>query len=518
MVPLAYHNCAATQRQALTTRALQQVIKCTAAGQSMLDTVVSILTTEKTRQGTPLLPTKLGLQRRQDYVNSCSGSKRVKYQNALDSSLGGKMQAKWFNCTMFVKTENFNPGDKVQPDPRAIIFRDPRGALILRQVVGPIEEKFYQTGSSPNTFPNVGPIFGKGRDSLARAAMVMDNLRPFTKPAVVAADASRFDRTINANLHDAKFKLMGHMSGKAGERILKQTREWYLHPTIRSTAGHKIKPKCESLKSGDMDTALGNNIVAYVIHIAFRRFLNRELDQATQAEVEGLVGVPGGKLREHEYAVLIDGDDVQFVVEENTLTWVRPLFTPFFALFGVNMRIDHVALSKEDIEWCQAKPIQVEPGLWRMVRMPRKVVSSALSGPRWLVGEKGMRRRAKAIGECELVLNGGVPVLSAFASALKRAGGGYKPSELENCGTRWRHSIEVRAGNAERAGLDKAVPITTTARISFWASFGITPDEQIRMEGAWERWQLPIMAVDVGFDQREWVYIGLPRLPDLSRL
>lgn len=506
--PVYPHNCCATLCEAIYGRVVNKVILPTAVGLTMISQLPDkVLAGVRPHfgGGVRLLPRNVPLRDLDEYVSNISGQlKRRKYQAAREYITRFKYHKSWMNMRMFVKPDGVDYTMKVKGPPRAITYRDPRGALLLAGVALGLESVFYNTEAG-DLLPNRGPVFGKGRDSFDKARLILSNLEGFHRPCVLSVDASRFDRHISEALMRVKFEVMGAMTTAAGQRILAMILEDYLRPgSIRSSQGVVLRDAPVALRSGDMDTALGNNLVSWMIHVAFNQFLTGKWDAETMSLVEAAVG-ESPHLAPHNGAAIIDGDDVLLVFEHDVVPSVCSLLTPFFRQLGIDMRLDAMTCEVPEISWCQQQIIQIAPGVNRLVRHPRKVVSSALSGPAWTCGPKGRKARALAVGSCELVLNVGVPVLESFALALVREGQGGVAADIYGESPAYRARMEKKVRAEEVCYTRYAgVAITPQARVSFYAAFGMHPDVQMELEQLWAGWKLDHTSHSVMFDQSAW--------------
>lgn len=493
---VVYHSCARTERAALERRVLQTVPLPRETAQPMLDFALQVLR----ELPHSILPRDLGVCDYTEYPLQRTGAARERYQRAAEELLTRPFNKRDLELGCFVKAENAIPHKKANVVPRVISTRKETGALLLWSVIRPIETVFYTTPAHPTTLPNAAGIFGKGLTTKGRANLIISNLEPFANFRVLSCDCTKFDRHINEMLQNYKFDVYSMMTCPKGRGVLKTIRHGYMHSTMRTSCGQVIKNLPVALRSGDMDTALGNNLVAFSLHVLYRRFLAGTLPEAIQREQEAKFGV--FRIQAHDYACLIDGDDVLAIVEADTQAIVERTLYPFMLQFGVDMRIDGAADTLEEIEWCQQKVITVR-GEPKCVRDPNKVISTAHSSTKFS-SEAYSRRRFATLGECELALNIGVPVLDAYARALLRAGSG--PRVFENTGSEYRARVELRDGPIDTV----RVPIDEYARETFARAFGISPDEQVRLEHLWDAWDWDPSITPCVFDQEDWNWLVPP--------
>lgn len=498
-VPLHPHNCPLTEREGILRRFTQVVPLPTELGIRTLESVAEVILADKKPGGFTLVPRNAPLGEVEHFLANKPAKAKRRYEEARARKVLHGLKNKNAHCTLFVKPDGVDPQAKTAPPPRVIIYRDPEFAVEFWRVVGPLEHRLYQIQGSPATLPNVGPVFGKGKTTHERAAMIVQNLEGFEDPAVLSMDASRFDRHISQAMHEAKFKIIAAMTNPAGRRFLSRWMEAYLHPTIRTMSGTRIRDAPCTLKSGDMDTALGNNICAWLIHVSFSLFLRGR--HPDQRQLESVVGT-FQYLRQHEYAVLVDGDDCQSIVERSSLRTVQRLCIPFFLQVGVQMKVESVACEWPAISWCQHNLQLVEPGRYQMVRNPRKVMSAAMSGVKWNVVESMVRQRLAAIGECELCLNSGIPVLQPFALMLLRWSAGALAADVSDEGVGVRYRLERKKG-----WTSVSRPIHPEARVWFSRAF---PEWTLHRQSEVEYWmehvQMPTSSHEAVFSQLSWCW------------
>jgi len=180
-----------------------------------------------------------------------------------------------------------------------------------------------------------------------------------------------------------------------------------------------------------------------------------------------------------KWDTLDDGDDVLVVIEQSDLEHLRSTVEDGFRHFGMVVKVEGVANVLSDVTFCQSKVIEYAPGRVKFVRDFRAIFSKSLCGVRNFSNNTYRRRVLHAIGECELVLGLGVPILQSFACCVLRntagAGGGlrYAPDGLQARAARDRRSLPSSVGPRV---------IHECARLSFCQAFGVSPSEQCRLE------------------------------------
>jgi hypothetical protein len=174
-----------------------------------------------------------------------------------------------------------------------------------------------------------------------------------------------------------------------------------------------------------------------------------------------------------------DGDDCLLIIEEDAEDSLLQL-QQVFLTFGQELKLENRATSPEEVEFCQTKLVRVGSGP-RMVRNWRKVLSQATSGhTKW--GDPNLvRPMLRAVGECELALNAGVPILQTYSLALLRlAQGADKPKGFDDDSYRY---VDLKYSREQT--------VTVGARLSFAKAWGIGLMDQIRIERMLSDWELP---------------------------
>nr|WKV34507.1 MAG: RNA-dependent RNA polymerase [Riboviria sp.] len=154
-----------------------------------------------------------------------------------------------------------------------------------------------------------------------------------------------------------------------------------------------------SRMSGDMNTALGNCVLAasLALHAAER--------------------VHPKCIESGRVSVVCDGDDTLLFADEELLQPLLDELPRIYALFGHVLRVDGVAKSLQDIEFCQHKPMELSNGCWVMVPDPRKVLQTAFMA----TGRHAFSLPYYGtLWDCRARVHCGVPVYGPLFSRLAR--------------------------------------------------------------------------------------------------
>lgn len=421
-------------------------------------------------------------------------AKRDRYARGYQDLVDRGDQPFKAGITAFIKPDKINPEEKVKPDPRPIQFRDAPFAVEIAQYLKPIEPHLYQLSYNSPLCVSGTRIVAKGMDQTQRAQALIDKMLVFDDPVVVSLDMSRFDMHVNKSLlkvehafYDACFNCPRLRALLKFQLVNNGTARMNYSPGVKLTykaIGRRM--------SGDMNTALGNCILMILMVIQFCNDL------------------------QVQFELLDDGDDLLLIISAKNVALVEKAALDYFLSFGMEVKVESIARTLEEVQFCQCSPIHTKTG-WRFIRNPFKIMSTSLSGSRWAISGQGRVRNLKRMvlgqGICEGVLNCGVPVLAAYCRALIRNAGPHKSNPLfdERTGTFMQYRRITRDDMlAHKYDLD--MEITDAARQSFHLAFGPTPDEQEAMERSLETWVInygePLIVPNI-FDTVEWKFLDL---------
>jgi hypothetical protein len=386
----------------------------------------------------------------EQFVNHYRGRKRKIYQRALESLLIRDIQIIDSYLSTFVKAEKLNTtakGDPDNHDPRVIQPRTPRYNLMLGCFIKPIEHLIYRAIDEMCG----GPTVMKGLNADQRGAAIADAWHSFRNPVAVGGDAHRFDKHVNVGCLRFEHLIYNIMHGF--DPVLVRLLRWQLrqHGFVYCADG-TIRYVVDGRRcSGDMNTALGN--VLLMCFISFAYILNHQL----------------------HVRLIDDGDDCLFICEEETLGALTGL-VDWYDQFGMVLALEQPVRQLEHVEFCQSHPVQVNPGIWRMVRDPRIVLDKDQISVKPIQNRHDYDFYRKAISDCGLALAGDLPVFYEFYQMLGR-GAVVKRNRDQHYET----GMQFLAHGMEK----KYSPPSITARISFAFAFDITPDEQQSYEAVY---------------------------------
>lgn len=446
----SHHDCSCNQVVSLRNRVLNRVPAPTDRGVRGLRKQARILGR--------FLPKAIPLEI-MAMPNSYSGAKKARYTRAAHDVLNFGSTRKDARVKMFVKCENIKFSQaKCNPPPRAIQFRDPKYAVQIGRYLKAIEHHLYTLCGDGKSLPK-SRIIGKGLSSAQRGEALRRKMARFIDPVVVSLDGSRFDSHVGVSQLQVEHLVYLIM---CKDRLFAKLLSWQLANQGTTSKGIRYRTRGKRM-SGDMNTALGNCIIMVLMVMDFMQ----------------------GKT----YDMFDDGDDCLLIIERALLPWVLANVKAQFLEYGHEVKIEHVAYSLEEVEWCQSHPVRINDDVVKFVRYPWKVFSTAMSGVKYFVDVGARRKLINTIGMAELILNLGVPVLQEYAIALMRNASTDKSIAFDQIDSMYyRVHRELQALNLKHLVKIDPHPVTDVARLSYAKAFGVSVTEQLQMESCLRRW------------------------------
>lgn len=416
------------------------------------------------------LARKVGHREPWDYdkvLESFGGSRKRKYQEAYASLLVNPIFAGDGRINAFIKAEKFDPGAKVNPDPRMIQARSPRYNLVVARYLRPSEHAIYNILGRDKMRE-----VAKGMNQRERAATIIAKFNNFLSPVCFSIDCSRWDKHVSPRVLAIEHAFYRRVVGVHPE--FDMLLSWQMRNRCRTSGGVKYVVDGGRM-SGDINTALGNCLLM----VLMVRAAMKELGVSY-------------------YSVLDDGDDCLLFVEEADFDAISSGLAKMFLEFGQEIRIENVARSLHDVVFCQSRMVH-NGEEWTMIRDWRKVLSQACCGTKHWNNPDEVRPMFGLVGACELALNAGVPVLQDYALALIRMASG-KMASVGNAdsGLIARLRAEYGVGWDDAIHRAKARTITSEARASFERTFGVPEWQQRAIADILGCWDLDsVVAVTV---------------------
>lgn len=383
-----------------------------------------------------------------NFVNEYKGRKRSRYLNALEHIRNSRCDLEnEARLSVFVKFEKTDRTSKLDPVPRVISPRDPRFNIRIGRYLKPLEKLLFQ---------HLAHLFGhptvmKGYNAYEIARLMHEKWNMFSNPVAIGLDASRFDQHVSLEAlrweHEVYLK---YFEGKHKTRLRKLLKLQEVNHCYGTCPDGELRYTIIGTRmSGDMNTSMGNCLLMCSMIKAFADAHRIKCQLAN------------------------NGDDCVMFMEKEDYERIKDDVYPWFLKLGFNMVVEPPSYSMEEIEFCQTRPV-FDGERWLMCRNPITgiVKDSVLLKP-W-GGEKFFRGWLDAVGTGGLAISGALPIFQEFYQLYVRSGR-HRPVSEDLLP--W-NVIQLGKGMDRKYGI-----ITPAARASFYWAFGITPDEQICLEG-----------------------------------
>lgn len=468
--PYVHANCVCNELVSATNRVLGDVTPPTPRGLRSLRRAAR-------RMSSKLHPTTtLELE---EVVRCFVGKRRTRYRNALQSFDTAPFCRKDARISAFVKAEKADPTAKVNPDPRMIQARNARYNILIAAYLKPMEHQLYQLRGGHTD----SRLIAKGLNQQERARLLLSKMAAYSSPAVVSIDASRWDKHCSRQLIAIEHSVYLRLNP---DRFFRQLLSLQLRNRCVTANGVRYSVEGNRM-SGDMNTALGNCLLMCIC-----------LESALT------------NLNIRKWDILDDGDDCLIIVEQSELHKLDAL-GPEFLSYGHELKIENVATIPENVVFCQCHPVNTGRG-WNMIRPWRKVLSCGTSGTQHWHNPSEVRPMCGLIGDCELALNAGIPILQEYAIALRRISMGKRPKTVQADDGIIVRACKELGTNVEHltTRLHKIHPkrVTDEARLSFELAYGVTVDRQLDIERVLRGWDISVeSAVPVPSElDHHWVH------------
>lgn len=360
-----------------------------------------------------------------EVIQCYTGGKRRTYFMALQKLRQGGLLPGDMKVSMFVKPDRYPAGVIGDKHPRAIQYRSPKFNLVMSTYIKPFEHWLYnKTYGFSNT-----RVVVKGLSPYERAELFEEKIKNYNDPVFLEFDHSKFDSTLRRqhikSSHWAYQRAFGRL------KFL----DCQLNNFGYSKGGIRYYVRATRM-SGDPDTGCGNS---YVNLLALRAWIRAR------------------SIR--KYDIMLDGDDGVVIIERSELFKVE--LAPFSRL-GFDTKM-HIKFSKYEVDFCQCRLMTIPRP--NFVRNPVRAISHSVCCLK-KYDDATLLAWQGGVGQCELALNEGVPVLSVLGSVLAR-----EEYFLDQ-------DMRARMGSCKPVRRN----ITMEARIQFWKCWGIVPDMQLYLE------------------------------------
>lgn len=382
------------------------------------------------------------------FVNEYKGRKRSRYLHALEQMRSTRVDLESeARLSVFVKFEKTDRTSKADPVPRVISPRDPRFNIRVGRYLKPLEKVLFKDLSKLFGHPTVM----KGYNAYEVAELMKQKWDMFVHPVAVGLDASRFDQHVSLEALRWEHKIYKrYYQGKHKTRLSKLLKLQEVNRCYGECPDGELKYTIVGTRmSGDMNTSMGNCLLMCSMIKAFADSHNIKCQLAN------------------------NGDDCVLFMEKEDYERVKDDVFPWFLKLGFNMVIEPPSYEIEEIEFCQMRPVY-DGERWIMCRNPvTGVVKDSVLLKPW-GGERFFKGWLDAVGTGGMAISGCLPVFQEVYALYVRSGGKRPISEdlLPWNVAQMGKGMDRKYGN-----------ITPAARASFYWAFGITPDEQLLLEG-----------------------------------
>lgn len=386
------------------------------------------------------------------------GRRKALYTRAAAEVLRFGFKANSARISAFGKVE------KILDAPKRLVMRviqprRPEYNVSLGRFLRPIEHTIYENISRmfQPTSSHPTPVVAKGLNALQTGAALKahwDRIALSGPVVALGLDASRWDQHVSVPLlqweHLRYLKYYPYDRKELAKILSCQLK---CNGTMRCSDGLIRYSVDGGRMSGDINTALGNVVLMCCILYAMIDSLHIPL---------------------HEITLFNNGDDVSLIMNQKWLSIITSAVNSWFDKFGHVMKVESPVYRLEHIEFCQTHPVQLAPDKWIMVRNYPACLAKDLTFTTSIPDDNYLRCYIRTIGEAGLALGSGVPILQEFYSWCVKASNRSLSSEQCDIGYGFRMMARGMASSY--------VPITDTARESFYYAFGMLPDVQIALE------------------------------------
>lgn len=438
-------------------------------------------------------------------VQGFKGKKRRRYEDAERELNATGVRSRHTKVKMFVKQEGVRfLEDKINPSCRAIQFADFVYILEHASLIKAAEHALYDVEGDGKFFPR-GRFIAKGMTPTVRARTLHEKAEGMPGCTIYEFDASRFDAHITEDLLKIEEKFWRLVLG--GGRKMRERLDRIMRSRTTIRGGFRVGDEhfgysCRGGRcSGSADTAASNCVQMSIQLSSFVVWLKQNWDADLQ------------------FDYLVDGDDSVFFYKGRPFT--ETMVKEFFKENGLTMKIEGVRTDLREVNFCQSKPCRIN-GRWTSVRDPVKIMSKTLTNMKF--EDEALRPKLlKTIALGELSIFYGSPVIDKF---LRRLIAGAEAG-MSNRGKRdggilrgdfWMTYRQQRDIPIDFWRRDYPSEVTPQAREDFAVAWGISVEEQLRIEENLSEWTPSLIVSHRGepVDSRAWEFdFRRPEIPSL---
>jgi len=384
----------------------------------------------------------------EEFSQMYTGRKRTIYDKAVETYNTIGVTRNDAVSTCFVKCEKV-PANK---SPRCIQPRTPVYNVGVGRYLKPAEHRLYK--AIQRVFDSPTPVVVKGFNAVVSAGIILEKFEQFDNCVALGLDASRFDQHVSANMLKWEHSIYNSLFNSPE---LRKLLKWQVNNKGRGYCDDgSLKYSVEGRRfSGDMNTALGNCIIMCGLIFAYSEFRGIKCNLAN------------------------NGDDCIVFMESKDLKQFQEGLDEWFHNMGFIMTSEEPVYEVGKIEFCQCRPVLGSNGyiMCRNFDKSREKDSMCLLD---IQAESSARKWLGAVGECGLALTSGIPVMQELYAAYYR--NGISSNITRSVGWTCGMTFMSRGLNPRYES------VTMDARIAFYNSFGVTPDEQVALEDYYREW------------------------------
>lgn len=369
---------------------------------------------------------------------------KSRYQRAFESLKAGRHNtlSKMAYVRTFIKFEktSIEKVEEMKPA-RLIQHRSFEYLYLLKKYCGPLIAEFKQSEVVVNASgQRMREIFAAGK-TVEEMAHMIDTLHSRHKDCIVLClDHSKWDGHVSIDLKLMMKRFWYRVS--KGNKMLRRLLALQEHNRAKTKGGISYEYE-GTVSSGEFITSNDNSIMNFAM-------LQTVFPEAS---------------------ILVNGDDSLIFMSAHDYynKYANVNIPSMFEPFGMETKLDKIAYSLIEIDFCQCSPIRTNRGL-KMVRKPFRM-AGRVQYTQYKLSEKSRKSYLAGLGLCELAINKGVPVLQDLAIRIIQLGDYKKPLK-----------IVKDEGNVFSNDAAKIEPVSIEARQDFCDAFGISIQQQLELE------------------------------------
>jgi hypothetical protein len=384
-------------------------------------------------------------------ANSYSGALRRRYLEAEASlSRDEPLERRDTLLSAFLKAEKFGYGKYGKP--RMIFPRSPRYNLALASYLKPLEHYLWGILTARRLFKGSNTrVVAKGLNLHQRASLIVRKFREMEDCVCFEVDGSAFEAHVDVWQLQQEHAV--YLAAYRGDHELANLLARQL-VNEGTTKGGVWFTRAGGRASGDFNTGMGNTLIMLSVVVSTLRAIGVEFD------------------------VLADGDNSLVFLHR----WDVPRVVANFRNLALKNSGHEMVLERpvdviEEIRFGQCAPVEWDHGRWVMVRDWAKVISQMTSNHAHINNITFAPKYLRAVAECELSLNAGLPIVQNLCARIKEQTT-YGKSKVFSL-LRDYEAMGVRLDGVGKAQFRAVTPL---CRESYCRAFGVTATRQEEIE------------------------------------